>query len=244
MPDDNVNRYSPAECADLLKLNPPLFLVGGQAVNLWALYYHDKTYDLAPFVSRDIDILGNKTTLLEIAGKLGVEPHFFPMRPPTNEVGYIVSSNHSGKPIPIEVLTHVHGIKNEELQAPTYSMSIGDSTTTVQVPGPVALLKAKIANTADIPQEGRQDKRHVQILMCLLPAYLDDVYSSVQNFTIKERDFLNLLEKLIEVMTSDKGKRVLGESNADPRAVFDGLNPEIGTKTHSFIKKRLPKIIH
>jgi len=239
---DNADRYSPEEFADILKVNTPLFIVGGQAVNLWALYYRNKTYDLAPFVSRDIDVLGNKATLLEIAGLLEAEPHFFPMRPPTNEVGYIVLNNQAGRPIPIEVLSHVHGVKNEELQTPSYSMTIGDSTTTVQVPGPVVLLKAKIANTADISQTGRQDKRHVQILMRLLPAYLTDVYSSVKKFTIKDRDFLNLLEKLIKIMTSDKGKKVLSKLNIDPITVFNELTPEAGTKIHSFITKRLPKI--
>jgi hypothetical protein len=242
MPDSDAKRYSPTEFADILNLDPPLFLVGGQAVNLWALYYRGKTYDLAPFVSRDIDILGNKTTLLEIAGRLNAEPHFFHMRPPTNEVGYIVSNNLSGKPIPIEVLTHVHGVKNEELQNPHYSMIVGDSATTVQVPGPVALLKAKIANSVDIPQENRQDMRHVKILTRLLPAYLADAYSSVGNSRMKERDFLNLLEKLIEIITSDKGKRVLGEIKTDFNVLFAELNPDADTKIHSFLTKRLPKI--
>jgi len=242
MSDKNANTYSPEEFADILKLDIPLFLVGGQAVNLWVLYYHEKTYDLAPFVSRDVDILGNKTTLLDIARKLEVKPHVFPMRPPTNEVGYIISNNHLGKSISIEVLTHVHGVKNEELQKPHYSMRIGDSATTVQVPGPIALLKAKIANTVDIPQTDRQDKRHVKIIMRLLPSYLTDLYSSVKNLTMKERDFLTILEKLIDIITSDKGKRVLTELKTDFNAVFTELKPEPDTKIHSFITKRLPKI--
>ena len=53
MPDKNANgSYSPEELTGILDLDNPLFLVGGQAVNLWALYYHDVTHDLAPFVSR------------------------------------------------------------------------------------------------------------------------------------------------------------------------------------------------
>ena len=35
-------------------------LVGGQAINLWALYYENRTKNLAPFVSRDVDILGDR----------------------------------------------------------------------------------------------------------------------------------------------------------------------------------------
>lgn len=242
MPEKNTNKYSPEEFADILKLDTPLFLVGGQAVNLWALYYHDKTYDLAPFVSHDIDILGDKTTLLDIAKKLKLKPHFFPMRPPTNEIGFIISKNHTGQSIPIEVLDHIHGVKNEELQHPHYSMSIGDSNTIVQVPGPIALLKAKIANVADIPQKDRQDKRHVNIIIRLLSSYLSDVYSSVKNATMKERDFLNLLKKLLEIMTSEKGKKVLTHLNTDFNSVFADLKPEPDSKIDSFITQHLSRV--
>ena len=241
MPKHDANTYTPGEFADILKLDVPVFLVGGQAVNLWALYYYDKTYDLAPFVSRDVDILGDQTTLLDIAEKLNAKPHFFPMRPPTNEVGVVICKNRLGQPLPVEVLTHVYGIKNEELREPYYSMSLGDSDTIVQVPGPVALLKAKIANVSDIPQKGRQDKRHVQILLRILPGYLREVCSSSKNSKIKERKLLNSLENLLGIITSDKGKKVLASLNADCKAIFSELNADKGSKIDSFMKKRLTR---
>ena len=94
---------------------------------------------MAPFVSRDVDILGDKSTLIAIAKKMGMKPHFFPMRPPTNEVGVVVLSNNLGQSIPIEVLSYIHGVKNEELQQPHYSMKLGNSNTIVKVPGPISL---------------------------------------------------------------------------------------------------------
>lgn len=52
-------RREPAAFASVLAAKEPLLLVGGQAVNLWALYYGERTADLAPFVSHDVDVLGD-----------------------------------------------------------------------------------------------------------------------------------------------------------------------------------------
>jgi hypothetical protein len=89
-PSDATPR-SPDDFARLLATPEPLLLVGGQAVNLWALYYEDRTRDLAPFVSRDADVLGDRSTL-ELLGKLaGTKPQFFPLKPPSNELGVVVA---------------------------------------------------------------------------------------------------------------------------------------------------------
>ncbi len=82
-PSDATPR-SPDDFARLLATPEPRLLVGGQAVNLWALYYEDRTRDLAPFVSRDADVLGDRSTL-ELLGELaGTKPQFFPLkRPPS-----------------------------------------------------------------------------------------------------------------------------------------------------------------
>ena len=77
----------PADFASALATAEPIMLVGGQAVNLWALYYHDQSMEFAPFVSRDADVLGDRATLEELAKLAGVKPQFFPLRPPSNEVG-------------------------------------------------------------------------------------------------------------------------------------------------------------
>lgn len=61
-PSDAAPR-PPEDFAAVLAANEPLLMVGGQAVNLWALYYRDETKDFAPFVSRDADILGDRDTL-------------------------------------------------------------------------------------------------------------------------------------------------------------------------------------
>jgi len=221
----------------------PLLLVGGQAVNLWALYYQDRTTGLTPFVSRDADVLGDKETLKALGKLTGAKPQFFPLRPPSNEVGVVITKDAKGQPLLIEVLSSVRGVTNEELNEPAYTMAIGAGGVRVQVPGPIILLKAKIANLADLPQAGRQDSRHVIILARLLPAYLEDLQKAVGEKRMEERKLIGFLEQLLTVVTSKNGRKALAQLQIEPRALFAGLKAGKLVKLQAFIEKRLPRAI-
>lgn len=228
-----------SDFASLLATKEPVLLVGGQAVNLWALYYESRTIELAPFVSRDVDVLGDRETLAALGKVAGTKPQFFPVRPPTNEVGVIIAKDANGLPLLIEVLRYVHGVKNDELREPAYTVAVGD--TLVQVPGPIAILQAKIANLADLTQAGRQDGRHVRILARLMSAYLEDVQKSVTKGRIEEPKILEYLERLLAIVTGVRGKEVLDELQLDPRLLFVGLGDKRLPKLQSFLEKRLPR---
>ena len=233
----------PEDFAALLASDKPLFLVGGQAVNLWALYYHERTINLKPFVSRDVDVLGDRETLTNIARIAGVKPKFFPMRPPTNEIGVVIAKNTDGQPLPVEVLSSVHGIKNKDLLHPAYTIGFGKNDVLVRVPGPIALLQAKIANVADLDQTDRQDKHHVHILSKLMPAYLADIHSSVADGRINERKMLNLLEHLLTVLISAKACKILPDLNISSKTMFSEIKATSPSKLYSFITKRLPRAL-
>ena len=246
MPDhripDAIGR-PPEDFAAVLAADEPLFLVGGQAVNLWALYYQDRTANLAPFVSRDVDVLGNRETLSRLAATMGVKPQFFPMRPPTNEVGVLIAKSTGGSPLIIEVLSHVHGIGNDDLREPAYTIAIGTTGVSVRVPGPIALLQAKIANAADLSQTGRQDTRHVRILAQLMPAYLKNIQTTVGANRSGVRTFVNLLERLLTAVTSTKGRKVLRDLGINPQTLFSEIDATASAKLHAFMTKRLPQVL-
>jgi hypothetical protein len=239
-PSDATPR-SPDDFARLLATPEPLLLVGGQAVNLWALYYEDRTRDLAPFVSRDADVLGDRSTL-ELLGKLaGTKPQFFPLKPPSNELGVVVARDAAGAPLLIEVLRSVKGASNRELRAPTYEFGLGAPLIRVQVPGPIILLQTKLANLAEIPQVGRQDGRHVAILARVLPAYLSDLRDAAAAGRIDERTLLDFLEQLLKLVRSPQGRRAWRALRLDPRAFFVGLNPTGLPKLGGFLAQRLTR---
>lgn len=70
----------PEDFALLLATKEPVLLVGGQAVNLWALNYETRTAALAPFVSRDVDALGDRATLVALGKLAGTNPAILPRK--------------------------------------------------------------------------------------------------------------------------------------------------------------------
>ncbi len=228
---------SPADFARLLATKEPVLLVGGQAVNLWALYYRDRTADLAPFVSRDADVLGDRATLVELGKLAGAKPQFFPLKPPSNEVGVVIAKDSNDAPMLIEVLRYVRGPTNEELKDPVYTMALGE--TQVRVPGPITLLQAKLANLAEINQSGRQDGRHVVILCRLLPAYLEDLRAAAMAGRLEERKLIGFLERLLTVVSTKTAKGSMAALKLQPRTLFTELKSGTLSKLAAFLRERL-----
>lgn len=242
-PPSEAGPRPPADFAPVLATPEPLFLVGGQAVNLWALYYRARTVDLAPFVSRDADVLGDRDTLTALGKLAGTKPQFFPLRPPSNEVGVVIAKDANGLPLLVEVLRYVHGVNDKDLRDPVYTLVIGDGPVRVQVPGPIALLQAKIANVAELQQTGRQDARHVLILARLLPAYLEDLQKAAAEGRMEERKLIDFLERLLAVVRSEQGREVFERLKIAPHAPFAGLKAEKLSKLKAFLKNRLPRAL-
>jgi len=216
-----------------------VLLVGGQAVNVWAMYYESRTAALAPFVSRDVDVLGDRATLKALGKLAGTKPQFFPVKPPTNEIGVVIAKDQQGRSLLIEVLRYVHGVSNEELREPAYTVGLGE--THVQVPSPIALLQGKIANVADIAQTGRQDARHVVILARVLPAYLEDIQKAAVEGRLEERKLIEFLERLLAVVTAAKARKVFKQLQLDARSLFAGIGHDKLSKLQAFLDKRLPR---
>lgn len=242
-PIPDADPRAPGDFAALLATPEPPLLVGGQAVNLWALHYEERTRDLAPFVSRDVDVLGERATLAALARVAGVRAQYFPLRPPSNEIGVVIARDPAGRPLLIEVLRYVHGVTNAELCDPTYTFALGEPGVPVRVPGPIALLQAKLANVADLKQEGRQDARQTLILARLLPAYLADLGRAAAAGRLEERRLLALLERLLATVTRPPAPRVLAELRIERRPLFAGLDATGLPKLAAFLEKRLPRAL-
>lgn len=247
MPKPTQPPRRPDEFASYLKTPEPVLVVGGQAVNLWALYFGDVTADLAPFVSADADVLGNRETLESLGRVAKTKPQFFPLRPPSNEVGVVTIPGSDGNTLLVEVLRSVHGVTEAELRNPAYLFELGEARTRVLVPGPIALLRAKVANAHDLDQTGRQDFRHVQILARILPKYLQqlaDTAASKSPGALTDRTVVDYAETLLKLLREPKSKKVFGELGIPRTALFLGLvTPPYLPKLGQFLKIRLPKAL-
>jgi hypothetical protein len=240
-PHADATPRPPEDFSPVLATKEPVLLVGGQAVNLWALYYRERTAGLEPFVSRDLDVLGTRETLELLAKLAGAKPQFFPLRPPSNEIGVVIANDRDGNPMLVEVLRYVNGVSNEELREAVYTVLVGESK--VHIPSPIVLLQAKIANVAELDQSGRQDLCHVRILSCLMPSYLADLQQSVSDGRMEERRLVDALERLLGIVASVNGCATLKRLELDRRGLFSGLNRTGLPKVQAFLEKRLPRVI-
>lgn len=77
MEGDLSKSFRPEDFASYLKTKEPVLIVGGQAVNLWGYYYEEVTQHFGPLVSKDMDILGLRKVLEEIASQTGMKPQYF-----------------------------------------------------------------------------------------------------------------------------------------------------------------------
>ncbi len=243
MPELESDARPPDDYAEFLAAERPLTIVGGQAINLWALHYDEETAGLEPFVSRDIDVIGDRETLKEIAQLTNTKPQYFSLRPPSNEVGVVVARDPAGEPLLIEVLRYINGATIKEIENPIYTFEVGASNVQVQIPSPFTLLKAKIANLSDIPQRGRQDSRHIQILFSFIPSYFRDVEAAVKESRRKERELISLLEFALVIVSSKKAPSILKSLELDAVDLFGGLRSSGLPKVRSFLEKRLPRVM-
>jgi hypothetical protein len=137
------------------------FVLGGQAINLWAQRYRSQTAIsvFSPFTSKDVDLCFDKSQLAEI------KPAFASVSSLESESGLVGILN----PGPGEIFTMLPGVSFEDTYPNIVMMSDG-----WRVPTPPVLLRAKIWNLFNIPQEGRADKRHVAMLLAMMPNYLNE----------------------------------------------------------------------
>ncbi len=112
----------------------------------------------------------------------------------------------------------------------------------VQVPGPIALLQAKLANVADLKQTGRQDPRHVRILVQLMPGYLEDLKRATTEGRLEEKKLIEFAERLLAVVTTVKARKIMGQLQLDPRGLFAGLDAERLPKLRAFLTKRVSQV--
>jgi hypothetical protein len=181
-------------------------VVGGHAVNIWALAYSSRLglqlQSYAPFTTKDLDLWGPKKILDSLAQKYGVEITLSPPRSPG--VGYVIIPK-GNLQLKVELLTGVRGIRHIEEQNGV-QLTILD--TKVRVLDAISCLKAKIANAADIDQSSRQDIKHVKIMKLCAREFATDMIDQGKQGKIGERLAFNYLEDLRETVTSSKAEEV------------------------------------
>jgi len=193
-------------------------VVGGQAANAWALFYFPRIgrqlARLRPFTSKDLDLAGDRSLLEQIRHVTGGDIHYSGPRTPV--IGYVETLIRD-QLRKIEVLRDVKGLNRTEL---TDAVDLIVDGLRVRVLAPVKVLKAKICNVVTLDQDDRNDVNHVRIMIECVREFLRDILVEIIEGRATQRDAVNLLEELREVVLSPIAVKAAGMWGLDFYSVW------------------------
>jgi len=177
----------------------PILLVGGHAVNVWALSYYDRAQaeilPHEPLTSSDMDVYATRNALTWLSSVLGGKLY---VGNPREIVIGAIELRIGEYMLTIEVLRSVKGVTDTEL-ANRAVLSV--SGYEILVPLPHVLLKAKLSNALELEQDDRQDVKHVRLLAIVLREYLLDLAAVATKEN--ERELMEIVRDSVKVMKSE-----------------------------------------
>ncbi len=195
-----------------------VILVGGHAVNVWALSYRDRLGDvltpLLPFTSGDMDVYATRNALMGLHEALGGRLLLSGPREITDGT-LIVGVEPDTREL--DVLRSVNGLPTLDAQDAIPLVVCGHA---VPVLFPHLLLQAKLENALRLDQRERQDVKHVRIMALVLREFLREVVitASAEN----EKYALPLLRRALSVLMSDNTREFTRRHGLS----FDEVMPE------------------
>lgn len=176
------------EIASRLNADDTTFVVGGQATNLWAWYYRNRSPALQfddPLTSVDIDYFGSFRVAQDFAALIGGQvfrPDADTMNSPSTAK---VVTEYNGKVLTIDFLNGILGVKPRELEAGVYNLIVeadlaGEpKQVEIAVLHPVLCLRSRVANMLHPalrrrdPFAWRQLHAAIAVVSCYISENLD-----------------------------------------------------------------------
>jgi hypothetical protein len=220
--------------------DPPV-VVGGHAVNLWSEYYLAKGVKelsgYVPFTSKDLDLVGSMGLLDRLHGShKGVLTRSEPRSP---VLGRLDVERDGGGFLRVEVLHMVKGLNAKDLAR---TMELGVEGVVARVLLPHLILKAKIENSESIPQEGRNDVKHVHMMILCVRAFIEEFAGFVREERVSERSLINLLEEILEIIKTGQAIKASERWGFDFAGLwpFDVLKSTGEGKLSRWVEHRFP----
>lgn len=197
-------------------------VVGGQAVNLWAItYLEDEPAQelVTKYGSGDIDIVQNDAVIAFIKRLPGWRYEATPLKSfGDTRIGAARGLASDGRKLLVEILHSVHGLDQQDL----IDAEVEYAGTRFRMLDPVALLKAKAANLRDLKQDGdprRHDAEHLQLIARCLPRFLEDVALNATTNPDELRNQLKTVSRAFAVLQDAKVARTLVSQGIDPASL-------------------------
>jgi hypothetical protein len=209
----------------------PIILVGGHAVNAWALAYGDRIGQALkphrPLTSADVDVVATRNGLLALYHELGGKLLLSGPREVTDGALILGVEPDTRE---LDVLRSVNGIPKVTAQDAILLQVCGHS---VPVLFPHLLLKGKLRNALHLNQDERQDVKHIEILLLVLREFLVEVVTTAS--PSNEKAALGLMQRTLAVLTSDDANSFRRKF---PNLSLGGVMP-----VDALLNSTLPKLV-
>ncbi len=224
----------------------PLVIVGGQAVNIWAERYLDvepQLTDFRPFTSKDLDVLGAERDLEEIARVTGAKKLKSLRKIFVPTVG-VLEISRGGVVLKVEILKRIYGATTQDVLAGAVVLKRG--ALTLRLIDPFTLLETKIENAANLPQETRQDVKHVRMMIFCLRGLLREAVGQVAAGAMSGRQCVVALERTLQIIGSPSAKKLGAQHGIKWLAALplQELAASKDAKLKNFSEKRLPRLFN
>jgi hypothetical protein len=214
-------------------------LIGGQAVNLWTMRFAGQVEALGsyrPFTSRDLDFYGGRVEakrmieILQASGKLndGSDPS------PNAAVLQVRLS--AGRTLVIDILTGAYGVSSSELIRTSVAWVPTESglACEVHVIHPLLLLESKLACLRSLSQHGRQDEKHLRMMMSVIHGWLAEQSN-------QPRSAFKAIERIVAQMLTPDGLNAYVKG-LDLWAAIPLINWKSNPLFEVFFQRRLPQL--
>ena len=198
----------------------PAIVVGGHAASLWALHYANQEtaiLNYAPYTSKDMDFVGDRTTALTLAKMVNQPAERAPRNEPTPVIYRIkrLFADQTRQNSTLEVLDHLAGVTNNELRETAMTIYSKELDMRIRLPSPITCLKSATRNLARLNQEKRDDLKKVRILILCCRAYLREQVKLAESGKITEGMVAGPFETLLRWIRKRTAQKAAADHKID-----------------------------
>lgn len=216
-------RRAVLDIAKILEGDNRAFVVGGQALNLWAEYYAPGAAELLefrPYTSKDIDYFGQKEVARKLAEGLGGTVKV----PDANDTTFqtaLVEATVDGIEIGIDFLSHVKGVQRgleegvSDLIIP-YMHGAVETELAIRLMHPLHCLQSRVANVLELDRKDGTSQRQLAAAPIVLREYINEALSDGE-----EREAIDIFQALFRYLQTDiNGRKAHHILPSDPVDIF------------------------
>lgn len=213
-------------------------LVGGQAVNLWAVIFDIRT--ASPFLTRDIDLVGGQSDA-ELANRQIKLPHklYLASQDDASINSAVIEVMFPGdeKTRPIDYLMTLYGLDRDKIEASAIEVEF--NSIKIRVIHPILLMHSKICN---LSLQGKQNAEALEQTLLTIQIVREFFKDALEGNDVSVRQMLKLFKYIINISKGEHGVFAYNKFNIDAISSIPVAN--IGMMTNSayvnFLEKGLP----